>query len=180
MKTKYLLLLTSLYFVLSASNCKKDDVPKDYIVREGNQAFGVYLNGQPWIPDYRDAGSGVTPVQVSMRYNSTFNFNYMWIRGLKNNEEVSLYIPPPLKTGRVSLNISTNPWPTVRPEGAYGMFEVYTPYKRFMTNSSINGFVDILSCDTLNSKIEGRFEFEAINTSTNEKIKITNGYFKLN
>jgi Family of unknown function (DUF6252) len=176
MKQKILLLLTPLYFVLMASSCKKDKTPEDYVVHVGNQAFGVYLNGQPWIADYRDAGNGVEPISVRMFATPS----YMWIYGQKSNEEISLYIPPPLKVGRVLLNSTTYPWPLVRPNGAYGMYEIYTPGKRYMTNSIITGFIDITSCDTTIGHIEGKFEFDAINTSTNEKIKITNGYFKRN
>jgi hypothetical protein len=58
------------------------------------------------------------------------------------------------------------------------MYEIYSPYDQYMTNDTVVGYVDILSCDTMRSQIEGRFEFEAINTLTNEKVKITNGYFK--
>jgi hypothetical protein len=99
MKQKILLLLTPLYFVLIASSCKKDKTPEDYVVHVGNQAFGVYLNGQPWVADYRDAGNGVEPITVSMRdpYIPGLipHYTYMWIFGQKANEEISLYTPPP-------------------------------------------------------------------------------------
>lgn len=184
MKTKYLLLLTSLFFILSASNCKKDDTPQDYIVREGNQAFGVYLNGQPWIANYRDAGSGIGPIDVSMRdpylAGQIPHYTYMWIIGKKSNERIELYIPPPLVPGRKLLNQTTFPYPYELTPPAYGMYYIYSPEKRYMTNNIITGYVDIISCDTTHAQIEGRFEFEAINTSTNEKVKITNGYFKKN
>lgn len=166
--------------MLSASNCKKDDTPQDYIVREGNQAFGAYLNDQPWIANYRDAGSGITPINVKMLWRAAYGYNYVWATAQKNNEEISFFIQPPLVVGRKQLNVATLPYPGPWPSGSYGMYRVYTPSKQFMTDNSVTGYIDIISCDTMNSKIEGRFEFEAINTSTNEKVKVTNGYFKLN
>jgi Family of unknown function (DUF6252) len=180
MKQKILLLLTPLYFVLMASSCKKDKTPEDYVVHVGNHAFGVYLNGQPWVADYRDPGNGVEPISVRMIWSSVPRYNYMWIYGQKSNEEISLYIPPPLVPGRVLLNTTTYPWPSVSPNGAYGMYRIFTPEKRYMTTNTVSGYIDIISCDTILNKIEGKFHFEAINTSTNEKVTISNGYFKKN
>jgi hypothetical protein len=164
--------------------CKKESAktPDDYIVRVGNQAFGCYLNGQPWVADYRDAGSGIEPISVKM-YNSYLpgqipHYNYMVINGLKQSEDIEVYIPAPLIPGRILLNINTFPYPSIARPPAYGMYTTYSPAKRFMTTSVVTGYVDIISCDTILRQIEGRFEFDAINTTTNEKIKITNGYFK--
>jgi hypothetical protein len=171
--------LTTLLAILLLAACKKEkNNPDDYIVRVGNQAFGVYLNGQPWVADYRDAGNGVEPIDIAILKNTTYNYYYMWIRALKSNEEISLYIPPPLVPGRILLNTTTFPWPLVRPKGAYGMYSVYTPSKKFITNKDVNGYIDILSADTLLKKIEAKFEFEAIDSVSNQKIRITNGYFK--
>jgi hypothetical protein len=184
MKKKILLLLTPLYFFLMSGSCKKDKTPEDYVVRVGNQAFGAYLNGQPWIADYRDAGNGVEPITVSMRdpYIPGLipHYTYMWIFGQKANEEISLYIPPPLVPGRVLLNTTTYPWPSVLPSGAYGMYRIFTPEKRYMTTNTVSGYIDIISCDTTRTHIEGKFHFEAINTNTNEKVTVSNGYFKKN
>jgi hypothetical protein len=178
MRQACIILISAL--IISTAGCKDEKTEQDYIVRVGNQAFGVYLNGQPWIADYRDAGINYGPLDITMFWNPVDRFNYMAINGLKSNEEISLYIPPPLKVGRVTLNKTTLPHPPVLDPPAYGMYYVYTPTKRYMTNEIITGYIDIIQCDTVQRKIEGRFEFEAINTSTNEKVKITNGYFKLN
>jgi Family of unknown function (DUF6252) len=176
-------LTTLLAALLLLAACKKEkNNPDDYIVRVGNQAFGVYLNGQPWVADYRDAGNGVEPIDVAMLdpYIPGLipHFNYMWITGKKSNERIEIYLPPKLSAGRVSLNTTTYPWPSVQPAGAYGMYYVYNPEKRYMTNANVTGFVDIISVDTVARTAEGRFEFEAVNSATGEKVKITNGYFK--
>ncbi len=172
----------------TATSCKKDKTktPEDYRVTiphaaGGTQSLGLYLNGQPWVPDYKDAGNGVQPIQVSMYASGTFGidaYRYMWIRGLKGNEDFDIYIPPPLTLGRKLLNSSTYPYPSIINPSAYGMYQIYSPSKRYMTNNLITGYIDIIRVDTIKSEIEATFEFEAVNTTTNEKVKITNGYFK--
>jgi Family of unknown function (DUF6252) len=164
--------------ISSFYGCKKDKTPEDYIVRVGNQAFGVYLNGQPWIADYRDAGINYGPLDITMWWNPVDRWNYLTIDALKANEKISLYIPPPIVAGRIALNKTTLPHPSVLDPPAYGMYQIYSPSKRYMTSETVTGYIDIISCDTTRNHIEGRFEFEAINTSTNEKVTISNGYFK--
>jgi hypothetical protein len=180
MRQAYLILIFAL--IINAAGCKDEKTEQDYVVRVGNQAFGVYLNGQPWIADYRDAGNGVEPIYVRMVNGGIIphvdDYNYIWAKALKSNEEVSLYIPPPLKPGRVLLNKATYPYPQELRPPAYGMYRIFSPEKGYMTTTSVIGYVDIISADTIQRTIEARFEFEAINTATNEKVKITNGYFK--
>lgn len=178
-----LVLLLTIFFAC----CKKDNPkilgPEDYRVTYGNQTFGAYLNGQPWVPDYSDPGNGVGPFDVSMySTGSPGNFQmYMWIFGKKSNEEISVFIPSPLTIGRKYLNTSTQPYPTFgSTTPAYGMYKIFAPTKKYMTNITVTGYVDIIKQDTLLGKIEGVYEFEAIDNITQEKIKITNGYFKRN
>ncbi len=169
--------------------CKKDKLktPEDYRVTipkqgGGTQSLGLYVNGQPWVPDYSDPGNGVQPIQVSMYDNYLPGLiphnNYMWIRGLKGNEDFEVYLPP-LTIGRKLLNTSTYPYPSIINPPAYGMYQIYSPSKKYMTNNTVTGFIDIIRVDTIGNSIEGKFEFEAINTTTQEKVKITNGYFRL-
>jgi hypothetical protein len=159
--------------LIVAVSCKKDKTktPEDYRVTVGRQTFGVYLNGQPWVANYRDVGNGIEPISLGM-FDSYLpgllpHNTYMWIRGLKANEEISLYIPAPLVVGRKQLNITTFPRPYILDPPAYGMYYVYSPEKRYMTNEIVSGYVDILRVDTLQGKIEGKFEYNAINSSTN-------------
>jgi hypothetical protein len=182
--TGYYIFLLMALTLICASACKKEKTtnPNDYIVRVGNQAFGVCLNGQPWVANYRDAGNGVEPIDVAM-LNPYLpglipHYNYMWITGKKATERVEIYIPLPLVPGRVLLNNPTFPYPLELRPPAYGMYEVDFPSKRYMTNANVTGYVDIISADTIRRTIEGRFEFEAFNSATGEKVKITNGYFK--
>jgi hypothetical protein len=171
-------------FFLSCLACKKSNpkTPDDFIVRSGNQAFGAYLNGQPWVADYSDPGSGIGPLSITM-YDFYLpglipRYNYIWATASKANESMEIYLPPPLVPGRVILNTNTFPYPSVIRPPAYGMYHIYNPSKRYLTNNTVTGFVDIIACDTILRTIEALFEFEAINTSTGEKVKITNGYFK--
>jgi hypothetical protein len=170
--------------LLTMASCKKDKLktPEDYRVTVGSQTFGAYLNGQPWVPDYRDAGNGVGPIDVGMFRGGGVAgipyYNYLWVTAKKNNESFSIYLPSPLKLGRVLLNQNTFPYPAELYPKPYGTFEIYNPQKFFITNQNVTGFVDILSVDTIRKDIEATFEFEAFNSQTNEKIKITNGYFK--
>jgi hypothetical protein len=87
---------------LLASNCKKSPAndPNAYIQVRGEQSFGAYLNGQPYIPDYRDAGYNIEPFYVDMlvigRFPSSSNYyHYIYVRGRKQNSRMELYIPPP-------------------------------------------------------------------------------------
>lgn len=183
MKQKLIPLLFSISVCLFIS-CKEEKTPEDYIVHVGNQAFGVYLNGQPWIADYRDAGNGIEPIDIAMLQGGGVSgipvYNYIWATAKKSNEEVSVYIPPPLVPGRVLLNTNTFPYPQALRPAAYGMYRVYSPTRKYITTNVVTGYIDIIRADTVQRSIEARFEFEAINTATNEKIKITNGYLKKN
>jgi hypothetical protein len=173
-----------LLVICITTSCKKDKnkTPEDYRVTIGSQTFGAYLNGQPWVADYNDPGNGVGPIDVGMFRGGGVagipNYYYLWVTAKKNNEAFSIYLPSPLKIGRVMLNQNTFPYPAELYPKPYGQFEIYTPYKSFITNQNVTGFVDILSVDTVRKDIEATFEFEAINTTTQEKVKITNGYFK--
>lgn len=178
MKPCKLTLACVVMFIFSA--CKKDKAePPSEVVTVNNMSFGCRIDGKSFIADAWDYGNNIPPVSIKMIHNSTYDYNYMWIKGNKSNEQISLYINPPLVVGRKLLNQTTLPWPMVRPKD-YGMFSVFTPSKDYMTTNSITGHIDILSVDTVQRKIEARFEFEAVNSSTGEKIKATNGYFKLN
>jgi hypothetical protein len=174
------LLITLLASLLLAACKKEKNNPDDYIVRVGNQAFGAYLNGQPWVADYRDAGNGVVPIDVAIYKDPVNNYYYMWIRALKANEEISLYIPPPLSVGRKLLNSNTYPYPAALYPATYGMYSIYAPAKNYITTTTATGFIDIINSDTTKKQIEAKFDFEAINTTTGERVKITNGYFKRN
>ncbi len=174
-----------LLVIFITTSCKKDKTEpsiETYRVTMGNQAFGAYVNGQPWVADYRDAGNNYGPLDISMfdDYLPGFlpHYYWVWAKALKVNEKISLYIPPPLKPGRVFLNKTTYPYPAELNPPAYGMYEVYDPSKRYMTDANVTGYIDIIRADTITGSIEATFEFEAVNTATNEKVKITNGYFK--
>ncbi len=63
--------------------------------------------------------------------------------------------------------------------GNVALYSNYNPYLNYYTSPIVNGYINFTTCDTINGKFEGKFEFEAINTTTQEKVKITNGYFRL-
>ncbi|MBL7728845.1 MAG: hypothetical protein JNM68_14210 [Dinghuibacter sp.] len=182
MKSSYLPLLIALVFSVSACRKNETNTEDDPMVRVGNQAFCAFKNDKPWVANYSDAGNGVAPIDVAML--DPFlpglipHYNYMWVTGKKAGERIELYIPPPLIPGRVLLNRNTFPHPAIGYPPAYGMYYVYNPEKRYMTTENITGFVDIISADTVRRTIEARFEFEAVNNTTGEKVKISNGYFK--
>jgi hypothetical protein len=91
-------LLCLAFLPLLASNCKKEKTktPEDYVVHQGRQAFGAYLNGQPWVADYRDAGINFGPLQLGFYYSSFNRYFYAWFQDFKANEEISIFLPPPL------------------------------------------------------------------------------------
>ena len=169
-----------LFALLLSTSCKKHKIKtaEDYIVNMGNQSFGAYVNGQPWVADYRDAGSNYGPLDISMFWRSAYRYNFLTAKALKSNGDISIYLPPPLIPGRVLLNSNTIPYPSELSPKAYGMYYNYSPDKRYITTANVTGYVDVIKCDTVLRTIEARFEFEAINELTNEKIKITNGYFR--
>lgn len=177
-------LITPLIYLLTGTllftSCKKDKKPPNEVVTVNNMSFGARVNGQPFIADLWDYGNNIPPLKIKMLYNSTYNYNYMWIRADKANTQISLYIKPPLIIGRKLLNKTTLPYPSqIRPED-YGMYSVFYPSKDYRTTDEFTGFIEIINVDTVQNRIEAKFEFEAINSQTGEKVKVTNGYFKLN
>jgi hypothetical protein len=170
-----------LLLLISTTSCKKDKIktPEDYRVTYGNQTFGAYLNGQPWVADYRDAGNGVGPLDIQMQSvgNPGSSIINMWLIARKNNEQINIYLPGPLQPGRILLNKNTQPYPYELNPQPYGMYELYSPQKRFITNTDVTGFVDILRYENY-GKIEAKFEFTAKSQTSNETITITNGYKK--
>ncbi|GEM_PF-904551 len=169
--------LTILSFFLLATGCKKDNPQSEQVTVNG-QTFGCRVNGKPFIADKWDYGNNIPPIHVDIWYAPVGGYHYLIANGDKSNEYVEIYLNPPLTIGRRELKFRTKPYPIETVQKDYGLYQVVTPSKEYITNEILGGYVDILSVDTLALRIEGRFEFTGTNSSTGEKVVITNGYFK--
>jgi hypothetical protein len=174
----------TLLLLISTTSCKKDKLktPEDYRVTVGNQTFGAYLNGQPWVPDYSDPGIGVGAIDVKLVLRGTPGSysRSLWVIARKNNEQLNIYIQTVNGVGKVFLDKNTQPYPYELNPQPYGMYELYSPQKRFITNIDFTGYIDIVKYDDYLGQIEAKFEFTAKSQTSNETITITNGYIKRN
>ncbi len=183
MKTKNVIIILVL-FVITNINCRKvkTNNPIDYKVRWNNMVFGAFVNGVPYTADYSDPGYGVGPVNIDFWASGTPPYSnfYTTISGLKDTEEIGIYLPNELRVGRYELNNDPNPFSSNRDTFAYGSYDKFYQNKYYRTTSTVTGYVNVTKADRNPRKVEGTFQFEAINKQTNEKVRITNGYFSKN
>jgi hypothetical protein len=170
--------------LIVATSCKKDKIktPEDYRVTVGNQSFGAYLNGQPWVPDYRDVGNGVEPIEIKLVLRGTPGSytRSLWVIARKSNDQLNLYIQTVTGVGRVYFDKNTQPYPFELYPQPYGIYELYTPLKRFITNLDFTGYIDIIKFNDYLGQLEATFEFTAKSQTSIETITITKGYLKRN
>lgn len=180
MKTIQMLpLLIIVCYLLMAAGCKKDN-PQSELVTVNGETFGCRVNGKPFIADRWDYGNNIPPVSVTFWYSPVRNYRYLIAHGDKENVYVEILLPPPLIVGRKELKFNTRPYPiySIANQKNYGLYRKNYPYTEYITNESLGGYVDIIYVDTINQKIEARFEFTGTDKYTGNKVTITNGYFK--
>lgn len=163
--------------ILSSFSCKKDN-PQSELVTVNGQTFGCRIDGVPFISDLWDYGNNIPPVRVDFWYSPVLRTREVQIIGKKENQYIEVWLASPVVAGRTLLKATTLPSPTIVHPPSYGLYQKLSPYQTFITNSSIGGYVDILSVDTVTQKIEGRFEFTGTDQTTGKIVTITNGYFK--
>jgi len=164
-------------FLLSAS-CSKEDTSSSELVTVNRQTFGCRVNGTPFIADKWDYANNIPPIRIRFRYSPVLQTNTLQILAEKENKLIELWINSPVTVGVKNLLFSTLSHPTVVDPLDYGSFELFNPYKEYITNNVIGGHVNILISDTINQKVEGTFEFIATDGNTGEKVTVNNGYFK--
>jgi hypothetical protein len=161
------------------SNCKKPKSgEKKETVTVNGLTFGCRVDGVPFIADKWDYGNNIPPVHVSYWYDPIQRKKYVIARGKKQNEEMEIYINSPVVPGRKLLNNTTRPYIIVGQAPDYGMYYVRNPETEYITNSTIGGYVDIITADTITNKIEARFEFTGTDRISGKQVKVTDGYFK--
>lgn len=129
------LIITPLIYLLTGTllftGCKKDKKLPNEVVTVNNMSFGARVNGQPFIADLWDYGNNIPPLKIKMLYDPVDRYNYIWMRADKANNQVSLYINPPLITGRKFLNKTTMPYPQALEAKDYGMYSIFYPSKDY-------------------------------------------------
>lgn len=173
--------IIALAIMLFFASCKKDKpkikTPEDYRVTYGNQTFGAYVNGQPWIPDYSDPGNGVGPIDFIFLNNGS-NTVKLRVVARKNYEQLNIFVPADLSIGRVEFNSNGLTHPIAPNPPAYGLIEKYYPSSVYKTNIQYNGYINITKYNRNYPQFEAEFEFIAVNTLTGDTIKVTNGYLR--
>jgi Family of unknown function (DUF6252) len=176
-----------LLVICITTSCKKviTKTPEDYRVTWDKYTFGCFVNGVPWIPDYYDYGYYIGPIGVSFFASGTppNSFFYTVISAVGNNQSMNIYLPYEIEIKKYELNKSVGIYPYVsRDTIPFAQFYKYypNPGKYFGTNENAKGFVNVTNVNkNKGGKVEGTFEFESVNTTTGEKVNITNGYFKV-
>ena len=174
------LLLIAICSTIIAASCKKEKTPASELVTVNGQTFGCRVNGRPFIADKWDYGNNVPPIHVDFWYNPIGGYRYLIANGNKSNERVEIYLNPPLVVGRRELKFRTRSHPTYVDPLDYGYYSTQIPSREYITNDRIGGYVNILSVDTINQKIEARFEFTGTDPANGGTVSVTNGYFKRN
>jgi hypothetical protein len=173
----FVFLIVSWFFI--AASCKKDKTPSSELITVNNQTFGCRVNGTPFIADKWDYGNNIPPIHVNIWYDPVGKYHYLIANGNMTNSYIEVFLNPPLISGRRELKFKTRSYPTVAIPKDYGLYQIQTPSKEYITNDTLGGYVDIISVDTINQKIEARFEFTGVERTTGEKVSVTNGYFKV-
>ncbi len=174
---------TFIIVLLTMVSCKKVIIKtaEDYRIKYGNVTFGCFINGVPWVPNYGDPGSGVGPVSISNFASGSPSapFFYTVIEALSNYERLTIYLPNDIIEKKYLLNYNSGIYPTNNKNLPSADFTKYYPYSVYTTNQNTTGYVNVTTVKYGNGgKIEGTFECELTLPSTNEKLLITNGYFK--
>jgi hypothetical protein len=175
-------IVLTIFLALLFSSCKKDNPikpkgPEDYRVSYDKLTFGAYVNGEPWIPDYYDVGNGVGPIDFIFLGNGS-NTVKLKVVAQKNSEHLNIFVPADLSIGRFEFNTNGGTHPTLSNPPAYGLFQKYYPSKEYKTNTQYTGFINITKYNRYYPQFEATFEFTAVNPSTGDTIKVTNGYLR--
>jgi len=163
--------------IFSGSSCKKDKVSPSELVTINNQTFGCRVNGVPFIADKWDYSNNIPPIRIRFRY-SNFSPPKLQVIAEKENAYIEIWLNSPFSTGTRELKFVTRSYPTHSNPLDYGLYQIISPGKEYITNDTLGGFVNILSVDTINQKVEARFEFSGTERNTGGKAVITNGFFK--
>jgi len=160
-------------------SCEKEKEPKEQLTTVNGNTFGALLNGTAFIPDYYDAANNVHGIRIHFWYSPTTRGRWLQlIAQRRNGDFVEVYLSGPFSTGRRLLKTTTYPYPLNGMPPDYARYAIASPSKDFITNSTIGGYIEILNIDTVNKKVEARFEFTGTEGATGEQVKISNGYFK--
>ena len=137
------------------------------------------VNGTPFIADLWDYGNNIPPLRVDFWYSPVLGKRDVQIIGKKENQYIEVWLASPVVAGRTLLK-TTLPSLNIPHPPDYGLYQIQYPDLTYITNSSVGGYVDIISVDTVAQKIEGKFEFIGTDQITGNTVIVTNGYFKRN
>jgi hypothetical protein len=170
------LIRCSFIFLLLHISCSKE---KFKPVTINGQTFGCQVDGKLFIPDKWDYGNNIAPIRI---YFSRITYGGVTLRVVaeKENEYIEIFLNKPLTQGVHPLLFKTREYPVYDPPKDNGVYVIKSlaPAGIYITNDTIGGYVDLLFIDTINLKVNAKFEFIGTDRITNKQVKVTNGIFK--
>lgn len=168
-RNTYLLLLSFLTVCIPLFvGCKKEKLTEP--TQQGANTFSCKVNGKVFIA--RIEGVNFSGGKAIIVQNS--RLDGFIIEGTQDrldddfSTSVTLKLPYLQKTGSHALNGNVS----------YGLYSLnYSPGPQYKTNSTYTGTSNITRCDTINQIYSGTFSFTAIDNSTGQTVKITDGRF---
>lgn len=167
-----------IFFLFPAASCKKDKTASSELVTVNGQTFGCRVDGKTFIADKWDYVNNIPPIRIRFRYSPVLQTNTLQILAEKENQLIELWINSPVTVGIKNLLFNTLSHPTIVNPLDYASYEIFNPYKEYITNNIVGGHINILIADSVYQKVEGTFEFTCTDSRTGEKVIVTNGYFK--
>ncbi|MCK4664293.1 MAG: hypothetical protein KAT68_15600 [Bacteroidales bacterium] len=169
-----------IFIIIILIGCGKDELPKK--TQEGENTFGMLVDGIEWIPD--------NPGIFSHGNSKPFSVYYTDYSTLEISAEGKgyIYLTTEIKdTGNYFLNTL---FFKIIPDSLQNNDSIFFEYQtRFIKGSneydpyflkdSLNSNINITKFDTVNQIVSGTFNITLFN-KTNEKLEITEGRFDIN
>ncbi len=179
MKTKTIIVLLSLFFLLAGLQCPKDkndqgnpnaELQLPPITSEGKNTVGCKIDGKIWIPYSKNQ---FPKIMASIDRSANWRFGF-WGYQIDN---------PTNQKGTIGfyLNYINTDTIFILSNNKYNNIAYYYPTDSTLltTDNNLQNYVQIISFDSINQIISGTFSFTTLDTITNEKHEITDGRFDL-
>ncbi len=177
-KLFYILLPLTLFWMLTASRCKKEVLPPE--TQEGKNTFGCYINGELFVP----GGGGLGPIKTCY-YQSIYPGESGHVFQLEAKRKgsgdcslttITITLDSVRIVGGNSYNLSM--LNKGHGGGRYSDYPVCGPSIDFETSDTAFGEITFNKFDEVNHIAAGTFWFTAAN-SMGETVHITDGRFDM-